>query len=699
MTIEEARELEVDTGLLRLLAPEEVSENVALPLLIDEEESTLKAVGDPAASDRAEWMLRSRYGVRRVEVRPATREAIEYLIATHFLPFWEEKGWAFPGLPPEAVGAPPEPEPEKPAVELPGFLDPVEPPALEPSAVEPPALEPSAVEPAAMELETSPPESEAPAAEGTPGETDEAPEEPGPAKTPGKGRSSVVIVETGDAQCRAIAELLAGAGREARFAATLEDVERELRRSPPWILAVRANGPVAPDALKSLIREMGATTEVRVVPDYASSVLGEGSGDARLPAFLFDMTRFLVGVLASAGGGRFDLTESRARHAERTATRMDLPASEVQAVRLAALLSDLDEHLRRIRPADCGDGTKARELLLPLLSGASAPFPVGEVLAGLDEKFDGTGTEGRKGDEIPIGARILAAVDRLTELEAEDVEAGEAESRIREQAGTVLDPLVVEVLLRAGRAERIVSSLDRTGERILLVDPDPVAASLLEMRLANAGFSVELHREGSAAFQSAVEEPPSLVLSEIGVPGMDGFTLLLRLRKADATKHVPFLFVTEKSDRSATVRGLELGADDFLSKPVDLELLAAKAKSLVKKSRAGAPAADAPAGVSGDLSEMELLDLLQVLASSGRSVRVRLESGGVATGSMAMDQGRVVDARVGAETGVEAFNAIITQREGRFVVESAEPPASPTINEPLESLLLEACRLIDESGR
>ena len=131
---------------------------------------------------------------------------------------------------------------------------------------------------------------------------------------------------------------------------------------------------------------------------------------------------------------------------------------------------------------------------------------------------------------------------------------------------------------------------------------------------------------------------------------------------------------------------------------MDLELLAAKVKSLVRKAQ-GARAAEAQRGVTGDLSEMELMDLLQVLAASARTVRVRVDTPGEPSGELALKQGRVVDAQMGELAGIDAFNGLIARSEGRFVVEAKEPPETSTINAPLESLLLEACRQRDEASR
>ena len=143
------------------------------------------------------------------------------------------------------------------------------------------------------------------------------------------------------------------------------------------------------------------------------------------------------------------------------------------------------------------------------------------------------------------------------------------------------------------------------------------------MRLVNAGFDVEVHGDGESALAAASAQAPSLVVSEVGVPMVDGFSLLLRMRKEAATEDVPFVFVTERNDRGSNVRGLELGADDYLSKPVDLELLVAKLKSLVRTVSARRSAATSPSGgVSGSLAEMGLVDLLQVLSTTGRTVRI-----------------------------------------------------------------------------
>jgi DNA-binding response OmpR family regulator len=561
----------------------------------------------------------------------------EALLDAHFRPWWESKGWRFPGL---------APCPEAEAPETPAAADPV------------PAPESS--------------------------------EEPAAAPAEGYGRKdhpTVLVVEEEGRRRAGMEAVLAADGYEVRFAATLEEIRRDLERTPPAVVAIRRDGPVPPSSVLPLVRRARGT-ELRIVRGPAEALLGDAGSDERLPRFLFDLVRFFTGVVAATAGDSVERTEARARHAGRAARRMGLPEAEIEAVRLAAVLGDLEALLPRAEGSGQSDG-----ILASLLDAERTPYPIAEALAHRRERFDGSGPAGLAGEAIPATARVLAAVDALL-----DPGDGGPEERLREQAGVALDPRAVEAVLRSEKAERIVDRLGESGprDRVLVVEPDPVAASLLEMRLSNAGFDVELRREGTSALEAAGRQPPALVFSEVALPGLDGFTLLLRLRKEEATADVPFLFVTERADRGVAMRALELGADDVLAKPADLELLTAKAKALVRKNRARRPAA-APAGVSGDLTEMELVDLLQVLGTSGRVARVRIEGGGE-SGELALERGKLVDARVGATEGLDAFHLLLARREGRFTVESGEA-SSRTIDAPLESLLLDACRILDERSR
>jgi DNA-binding response OmpR family regulator len=113
--------------------------------------------------------------------------------------------------------------------------------------------------------------------------------------------------------------------------------------------------------------------------------------------------------------------------------------------------------------------------------------------------------------------------------------------------------------------------------RILCVEDDRESASLICEELTDRGFDVTAAHNGRDALASILKDPPDLVLSDIGMPGMSGFELLERLTSmAPRFQSIPFVFLTAFGDQRSELKGWQLGADDYLSKPVDYDVLAAR---------------------------------------------------------------------------------------------------------------------------
>ncbi|WP_019013122.1 PleD family two-component system response regulator [Elioraea tepidiphila] len=121
--------------------------------------------------------------------------------------------------------------------------------------------------------------------------------------------------------------------------------------------------------------------------------------------------------------------------------------------------------------------------------------------------------------------------------------------------------------------------------RILVVDDVIPNLRLLEAKLSAEYYEVQTAQDGVAALAIARDWLPDLILLDVMMPGMDGFEVCRRLKADPATEHVPVVMVTALGETAERVRGLEAGADDFLTKPVDDETLFARVRALVRLKR------------------------------------------------------------------------------------------------------------------
>jgi two-component system, cell cycle response regulator len=121
--------------------------------------------------------------------------------------------------------------------------------------------------------------------------------------------------------------------------------------------------------------------------------------------------------------------------------------------------------------------------------------------------------------------------------------------------------------------------------RILIVDDVPANTRLLEAKLSAEYYQVDSARDGFQALDKARDWQPDLILLDVMMPGMDGFECCRKLKADSATLHIPVVMVTALGDRAERLSGLEAGADDFLTKPVEYETLMARVRSLVRLKR------------------------------------------------------------------------------------------------------------------
>lgn len=119
--------------------------------------------------------------------------------------------------------------------------------------------------------------------------------------------------------------------------------------------------------------------------------------------------------------------------------------------------------------------------------------------------------------------------------------------------------------------------------RILLVDDEKDIVEFLQYNLEQEGFEVFTAYNGDDAIRSLVKKP-DLVILDVMMPKMDGFEVCRRIRQMNGMEHLPVIFLTAKSTEKDEIHGLEIGADDFIRKPISPKKLVARVKSNLRRS-------------------------------------------------------------------------------------------------------------------
>jgi len=130
-------------------------------------------------------------------------------------------------------------------------------------------------------------------------------------------------------------------------------------------------------------------------------------------------------------------------------------------------------------------------------------------------------------------------------------------------------------------SELIAQSRPDSGIRVLYVEDSSDLRSYVSQMLRSFGHTVTTANDGVAGWQQTQEHLPDIVVSDVMMPGIDGFELLQLIKKTGATQRIPVILITAKSEVESRIEGLEIGADDYIAKPVDLRELDARIRNII----------------------------------------------------------------------------------------------------------------------
>jgi DNA-binding response OmpR family regulator len=253
--------------------------------------------------------------------------------------------------------------------------------------------------------------------------------------------------------------------------------------------------------------------------------------------------------------------------------------------------------------------------------------------------------------------------------------------------------------------------------RILVVDDDAWILRMVTTVLEKRGYELVTAADGEEGFHKAVQRTPDLVITDVMMPKMDGWTLVKALRSKPEFAFVPMIFLTALGSDEDRIRGFRLGADDYLPKPFrfeELDLRVANAlrrrqqmeASTIAQARGAQPpvrgSAQAGAGIQGTLDQIGLSSLLTILEMERKSgVLVLARAGGGETGRIFLREGRIVRARMDGRPTPKNEAAVyhmLSWPEGKFEFSALEVDMEDEVKTSTTHILMEGARRIDEAA-
>jgi response regulator RpfG family c-di-GMP phosphodiesterase len=423
-----------------------------------------------------------------------------------------------------------------------------------------------------------------------------------------------------------------------------------------------------------------------------------------------ELLTVLVSLLENARQELRGHSSQVARLLRRVAERMNLTNADTYAAVVAGLIHDLGKmgqfHLTALNSSEYEGhrhaAQKAFDTPLRLLEGVRMPPAVKHTVLHMYERFDGKGFPDKlDAKEIPLGARLLAVADTYADLTQNPrnpfrkvLGPAEAMEVLQKHSGTIFDPAILDLFKALVLGEDMKAKLLANRHRALVIDPDPEESTVLELRMVEQGFDVKIARTVEAARKLIAAGELDVVVSEIELPDGDGLALLADARKDSGGRDVAWIFHTQKQGRSEAQRAFDLGAMDFVAKPVQADVLVAKIKAMLEKRSQSGKGGGAK-GVSGSLREMGLPDIVQVLFHGRKTGKLSIKDGTNA-GEIHFLEGAVANALLGSLSGADAFYAMVRFNDGEFALDPTFVPPKRVVTESAEALLLEGMRRMDE---
>ncbi len=482
------------------------------------------------------------------------------------------------------------------------------------------------------------------------------------------GRKKVIIVEPDLGRFRALKTLLTIEGVETLGWAQGPEELIKISDAQNADLVLVNGEAYRPD--ESRIKELHFEADLPSISYYypRNMLLGREPSYRAMGEALISLVGFLIKKTLKKDPITMKRTLTLVRYCKLVSLKMGLLPAQIDAVVLAAWLS-----------------TSALGSILA--KNIDTPYGLGEILAkDLDER-------GKQRIERQILWLVKEYLD-ITESHPEKVRDIDG---IRKTIGprykTGQRRIVFETFVQVIRDEGLLEGIGKEKGSVLIVGETMEPDSELVVRLKSEGYRVQVLETSHQAIGYIFQSPPDIILCDIAPYDKEPIKLCKAVRENPDTSNTPFFFVANKNGEHLATECLEIGADDFLVRPVDPDLLTLKVGRAIS-SRVQRPSTK---GIEGSLAEMNAMDIIQSVATGEKNVKITLESNGI-KGRIFIKAGEIIHAEVGVLSGEKALFQLMGLHEGQFQVVSCSSFPQRTIYGSTMSLLMEGARLVDEAN-
>jgi DNA-binding response OmpR family regulator len=254
-----------------------------------------------------------------------------------------------------------------------------------------------------------------------------------------------------------------------------------------------------------------------------------------------------------------------------------------------------------------------------------------------------------------------------------------------------------ELLAEGEVAAPAFEALPRCLRTVLAVDPDDGCRGFLRRLLEPHGFTVHEAAEGEEGLRLALARRPWLIVSEVKMPGVDGFEFCRRVRNHTLLRHTPLLLFSAWDDYTERYLGLKLGADEYLSKLTPVREILIRLQLVLKRYSDVGTRTRKGQGMAGTLELVGSTAMLQMCHLSRLTGACTIRAG-PRFARIVFRDGEIVSALCDEERGAHAIYTFIGWTRGHFEFVPGDASDGPPLRESFDYLLLEGCRRLDEAA-